>query len=590
MEKIQGRNRIFEINTFGQDVSVTVTPITPADNLMEYRITVDFAAPAVPGRIFIRWLEPFVDMLSTWTPNNRDRALYADWRPMRNYSRSAAGAPLLSLVGRDGTNSCTLALSDAATPTMLSAGISERCGDCYCVLELFINRMDVLQHYEATLRIDSRPIPFYESIFDVREFWTAHGYPNAYVPCDARRAMFSTWYNFQKEITAEGILHQCKLAKTYGMDTVIVDDGWQTAEFATGGYSYCGDWKAAPSKFPDMKGFVDSLHEMGMKCILWYSVPFVGVYTDAYKEFEGMYLWSRDGGKTSVLDPRFAKTRAYLVSIYESAVRGWGLDGLKLDFIDCFSLREESPQNYADMDCVSLEVAVEKLLCEITERLYAINPDILLEFRQSYIGPVMQKYGNILRVGDCVGGATINRLSSMDLRLVSGNKTAVHSDMILWNYDAPVETAADQLVNVLFCTPQISVLFDRLPDSHQQMLRYYLDFIEENRPVLLDGRLTLKGVEGGYSQIVATREGKTVAALYTNPVYQLADPCHTLILANGHGSATLYVENKVDPARYAFVTCNCMGEQTDSGMLTMEQGSVTPFTVPVCGFVTLTRI
>lgn len=590
MRKITGRIREFEIATFGQDVLVTITPESIHGDLQHYRITVDFAAPVVPEKIRIRWLEPFVDMLSTWTANNRDRSLYADWRPMRTYSRSAAGAPILSLVGRDGTNSCTIAVADAATPLMLSAGISERKGDCYCVLELFINRMDVMQHYETTLRIDARENPFYESIGETRRFWSECGYPPAYVPLDAKRAMFSTWYNFQKEITTDSVLRQCKMAKEYGLDTVIVDDGWQTTENATGGYSFCGDWEVAPSKIPDMKAFVDEVHAIGMKFMLWYSVPFVGVHTKAWEQFEGMYLWTRDGGKTGVLDPRFAKTRAYLVDLYAKAVREWNLDGLKLDFIDCFSLREESPSNYEDMDCVSIEAAVEKLLSEITTTLRAINPEILLEFRQSYIGPIMQKYGNILRVGDCVGGATINRVSGLDLRLLTDNGTAVHSDMILWNYDAPVETAADQMVNVLYCVPQISVLFDRLPPEHEKMLKYYLKFIDDHRHILLDGELILQGVEGAYSQVWAKADGKAIATAYNSPLLKLDEAHETLTVANGSGSAEIYLENCTGALGYTYEIVNCMGESVEQGEVRLADGSITKFSVPVCGFLHLSKV
>ncbi|MBQ8289190.1 MAG: alpha-galactosidase [Clostridia bacterium] len=591
MKKIMGRIREFEIETFDQGATVKIAPEEIDGDLQHYRIMVDFAEPVVPDKIRIRWLEPFVDMLSTWTPGNRfDRGLYADWRPMRTYSRTAAGAPVLSLVGRDGTNSCTVAVADAATPLMLSAGISERKGDCYCVLELFINRMDVMQHYETTLRIDSRKCPFYDSIKETRRWWSETGYPPAHVPADAKRAMFSTWYNFQKEITTDAVVRQCEMAKEYGLDTVILDDGWQTAENATGGYSFCGDWEVTPTKIPDMRALVDKIHTLGMKFMLWYSVPFVGVHTKAWEQFEGMYLWTRDGGKTGVLDPRFAKTRAYLVELYEKAVREWELDGLKLDFIDCFSLREESPANYEDMDCVSLEAAVEKLLSEITSTLRAINPEIMLEFRQSYIGPIMQKYGNILRVGDCVGGATINRVSSLDLRLLTDNGTAVHSDMILWNYDAPVETAADQMVNVLYCVPQISVLFDKLPAEHEKMLKYYLKFIDDNRSVLLDGELILRGVEGAYSQVCAKADGEAITTVFTNPLFKLEEAYGKLTIANGSGSCEVYIENTLQEIRYAYETVNCMGETAEEGQVCLAREAVTKFTVPVCGFLFLRKI
>lgn len=586
MQKIPGRVRTFDIDTCGQEVHVTVTPESLNGDVQFYRIAVTYPKKTVPGKIRIKWLEPFVDILSCWTPGGRfDRGLNSDWRPSWSHSRSAAGAPIISMVGASGANSCTFAVADAATPLAMSAGISEKLGDLVCVLELFINRIDELEHYETVLRIDSRDCPYYDSIKDVRRWWSEVGYAPAPVPEDAKRAMFSSWYNFQKDITTDALVEQCKMAKAVGLDTVIVDDGWQTAE-NNSGYSYCGDWEFAPSKIPDMKAFVDAVHDIGMKFMLWYSVPFVGVHTKVFSRFEGKFLNSKwNDGNTYILDPRFADVRAYLVETYEKAVREWGLDGLKLDFIDAFSLSDKSPTNYEDMDCSSLEAAVQKLLDEITTTLRAINPDILIEFRQSYIGPVMQKYGNILRVGDCVGGALINRVSGIDLRLLT-ESTAVHSDMILWNYEAPVETAADQMVNVLYCVPQISVLFDKLPDDHKKMLAFYLKFIDDNRHILLDGELIPLGVESKYSLVYAKTGSEVIATIYSNPVFKMEEELSRLVIANARGLADAYVDNRCDAKAYTYEIKNCMGETVDAGEVTLATG-ITRFEIPVCGFLML---
>lgn len=588
MQKIPGRIREFTINTYGQDVNVTISPEDIGDELQFYRISVTYPEKTVPGRIRFTWLEPFVDIMSTWTPGGRfERGLFSDWRPLSTSSRSAAGAPVLSLVGKGGNNSCTFAVADAATPLYMSAGVSERKGDVVCVLELFTNRIDLMDHYETVLRIDTRNCPFYDSIKDVRRWWSNASYPCAHVPEDAKRSMFSSWYNFQKDITTDTVFEQCKMAKEFGLDTLILDDGWQTAENA-GGYSYCGDWECTPSKIPSMKEFVDMVHGIGMKFMLWYSVPFVGVNTKNYERFIGKYLHTKgNDSRVYVLDPRFAEVRKFLVDTYEKAVREWGLDGLKLDFIDVFSLNEQSPTNYEDMDCPSLEAAVEKLLDEITTTLRAINPEILLEFRQSYIGPVMQKYGNILRVGDCVGGALINRVSATDLRLLTDNGTAVHSDMILWNYEAPVETAADQMVNVLYCVPQISVLFDKLPEDHKKMLAFYLKFIDDNRHILLDGELIPLGVEAAYTQIYAKIEGEAIATIYTNPIFRMKEAYKKLTIANGSGLPDAYIENLTGAdVKCSYEIKNCMGETVESGEVTLVKG-ITKFLLPICGFLFL---
>ena len=87
-------------------------------------------------------------------------------------------------------------------------------------------------------------------------------------------------------------------------------------------------------------------------------------------------------------------------------------------------------------------------------KLREVNPDICIEFRQGYTGPLMQTYGNMLRVGDCPIAAMNNRVGILNLRSLR-EKTAVHSDMLMWNEKDSVESAALQFINVLYGVPQI---------------------------------------------------------------------------------------------------------------------------------------
>lgn len=191
----------------------------------------------------------------------------------------------------------------------------------------------------------------------------------------------------------------------------------------------------------------------------------------------------------AALDPRFPEVRDYLIGLYEKALREWDLDGFKLDFIDTFEIRGEDPavaENYAGRDFKSLPEAVDVLLSETMRRLRAIKPEVMIEFRQRYIGPAMRKYGNMFRAADCPNDAVTNRVRTIDVRMLAGD-SAVHADMLMWNYAEPVETAALQLLNVLFSVPQVSVRLEAVPAEHRAMLRFYLGFWREYRDVLLDG-------------------------------------------------------------------------------------------------------
>ncbi len=66
------------------------------------------------------------------------------------------------------------------------------------------------------------------------------------------------------------------------------------------------------------------------------------------------------------------------------------------------------------------------------DRLRAIKPEVMIEFRQSYIGPKMRRYGNLFRADDCPLDAISNRVRCSDIRLIAGD-TAVHADMLMSN-------------------------------------------------------------------------------------------------------------------------------------------------------------
>ena len=90
---------------------------------------------------------------------------------------------------------------------------------------------------------------------------------------------------------------------------LIVDDGWQTMDDRRG-YRYTGDWE--PVRVGDMKSFVDRVHRLDVKFMLWYSLPFIGENAGNYERFRGKYLryWESQGAW--VLDPRYPEVREFI--------------------------------------------------------------------------------------------------------------------------------------------------------------------------------------------------------------------------------------------------------------------------------------
>ena len=485
--------------------------------------------------------------------------------------------PLHSLVSVDGRNRMTVALSDATTPTSIATGVCEENACIEWDITFFTVKVAPLKEYSATVRIDIRDIMYYDAAYDVVKWWESEcGYVPAYVPEHAKLPMNSLWYSYHQQLDVEDIIKECRLSRAIGMDTVIVDDGWQTEDNSRG-YQFCGDWEVAPSKIPDMKSFVDRIHETGMKVMLWFSVPFVGTGAKNYERFKDMLLDDTGNGRTYFsLDPRYKEVRDFLVGIYATAVRDWGFDGLKLDFIDSFILKGRSLEHDDRRDHVSLEDGIDALMTEVTDTLRSIDPDVLIEFRQSYVGPAIRKYGNMLRVSDCPNDAIKNRQDVVDLRLTSGN-TAVHSDMLMWHYDDTVESAALQFVATLYSVPQISVKIDRLCESHKKMLAFYLSFWRENRDILINGRLTAKNPESAYSIVCAEKDGRAIYTCYTDTLVDCTGYVQTVAVNSSSKSLLIKGADKK-----AYRVLDCMGDRVEEGTVC---GEICQISVPLSGMV-----
>lgn len=571
----------------GFNVSWHATELQQGINLITLRLEAEEAA--TPPVFTLRWSHPAIDIQGSWNPaQDRNKSFKADWmRTLR--SNAAASAPVYALFNSNGRNRLTFAYSDALNSVYYSGSISEETADFHCCVQLFTETTAPFHSYEAKLLVDTRDVPYYESLNGVQAWWSEMPeYQPAFVPDAAKEPMYSTWYSMHQNVTDVQIEEQCRIAKNLGMEAVIVDDGWQTADNRRG-YAYCGDWEAYEGKFPDMKRHVDAVHALGMKFILWYSVPFIGKYSQAWNRFHTKILRFNEGHGAAVLDPRYPDVREYIINTYENAVKEWGLDGFKLDFIDTFYSPElQIPSTVEGKDYESIPAAVDRLLTDTIGRLRELNPAIMIEFRQMYIGPAMRKYGNMFRASDCPNDSTQNRVRTLDLRLICGN-TAAHADMMMWHPAEPVESAALQLINCLFSVPQVSVLLDKLPSDHLKMLTYWLGFWKENRTLLLDSPIAPMNPELLYPLVRAVHEDQGIIVTYQEQVVPIdaAASVSQWIVVNGRRQDGIYVEVTGEVGTAKVLIRNCCGETIEELSVELTAG-MHKLAIPASGLAIIT--
>ena len=552
--------REFVITAENPAVRAQILPVSSQDGIDLYRVEIDTPDGMPLSPVKIEWEEEMYDTLSIWAPQlKRNRQMKQWFLPTVNQSTFYSGAPILTTVGAENKNALTVAVSDVCTPTEIAYWIKDldeqdKLG--YSV-SFFTGNCSWVGHYTAEIRIDNRRVPYYEAIPAVSRWWEKDcGYTFLPMPPAAEDALYSSWYSFHQAPKDDLLLKDLELAAEMGMKTVILDDGWQFPGPSSGTYSECGTWQMSPDKFADFKTFVRKVHELGMKIMVWFCVPFVGINSPVFKQFEGKYLYVEYGiMECGTLDPRYPEVRDYIKNTYKQFLKDYDIDGFKLDFIDSFKPGDLTADYHSGMAYETVEEAVHTLLDEIVAELGEIKPDLLYEYRQGYVGPAINHYGNMLRVGDCAYDALTNRIGTVDLRLMD-YPVAVHADMLLWGKQETPEMCARQLLNILFSVPQISVRLAEVPEEHRRLVKAYVDYWTANRDVLLHGKFMPVQPELNYTAVTAEGENKTITVLYASQPYTFTGKaCDVFVCGEESG---LIFENPTENALTAEIF-DCFG-------------------------------
>jgi alpha-galactosidase len=568
-----------------QGFTLALTSARLAEGLDLVTVKLTSARAQTPPAFTIRWGVPSHGVAGQWTPGRHlDKSIKPDWARSRlEPSMFAKSAPVVTLFGGDNRNVLTFAASDALNTVLSGSGVREEDGVIYNELQFFTERHQALSGYTVELRLDRRAVPYHQALGDVATWWARAQKPAA-VPAAARSPMYSTWYNFHQNLDPKALLEELAVGKTLGLDTVIVDDGWQTLDNHRG-YAFTGDWR--PERFPDMKGFVDAAHKLGVKVMLWYAVPFVGQKAAVAGQWKTRALRLEERMGAYVLDPRFPDVRKFVIGIYQKALADWGIDGFKLDFIERFTADPTTVLEARDgRDLASVNEATDRMMTDVMGELHQLRSDVMIEFRQPYIGPLIRKYGNMFRAGDCPNSYLANRVKTIDLRLLSGD-TAVHSDMLMWHPGEPVESAALQLLNVMFSVPQVSVRLKEIPPEHLEMLRFYLGYWTRNRAVLLDGGLAPLFPAENYPVVSAAGADKEIAALYSDGFARVAGK-KAIEVINAKSSAAVPLVSEQYLGTYDYTISDCRGRPVKKGRVVLRKGT-TSFDVPPSGLLALVR-
>lgn len=576
------QDEIFTIEK-GDTVGVAVEKVSEKEDVTVWRFAVRWQNGT--DEISVCWRTPMLDILGRWFPMCRtDRTVPPTWRGWCT-SSFCYNSPLYCHYNGKQTNRYTFSLSECLHLVYSKSGVNEVTGNLECSFRLPLGQFTGKNETVLFLRIDTRPVTVGEAISDAAAWWEEDcALTPAPVPDECRDPLYSFWYSYHQDITTEAVLAECKRARDLGFSIAKIVDGWQTDDCNLG-YAYCGDWEPAKSKIPDMKAMTDGIHALGMKYILWYSAPFVGIHTKNYERFLPMALRFDDAAhEVMIVDPRYKEVRDWLISTYVNAERDWAPDGIRLDFIDSWIEHPNNAPYNERMDIPDLFEAVYAFLRDAMAALRAINPRLMFEFRQGYIGPCMRQFGNIFRVSDCPDDYISNRVGILDLRmLVRGS--AVHCDMLMWHKDEKPETAALQIIGTLFGTLQYSARIENMSEECYAMSRFWLSFMKEHKKLLLESDFACFDPANLYTWAKTTDREACAVAVYAPDHIVTPDARSTVYLANG------CMETEIPVALdgvYDTTVYSCTG-RIESKQEAVVFSGIRRLSVPVGGLAVLTK-
>lgn len=430
-------------------------------------------AVAVAGRVGplqIRFSLPILDMQMYWTPECRVPVCKLLWQ-IEIQAAAQRHFPYLAFGTAAGANRASVAVSNFIDDCRISA----RMNQATCQYDITITIVLQKETEDFHFCLDRRGTLGWLDI--LREFVQQQCGPAVPYPAAAWSPVYCTWYAVHAAVTQEWAEKTAAAAARLGFGTFIVDDGWcfdvmkrVSPETITTWYENIGDWEVSTQKFPDMAGHVLRVQGMGLKYLLWVAPHLVGDRSRLYQEIrselgrdylEGYYLLDvTRPGPCRILQEK-------IVALLER----YGLDGLKIDFLDQYWPTVEQPRGRRTLGFIR----------DLSEAIRSRRPEALIEFRQGYATPAMLPYGTQFRAGDVPFDYLDNFMRLAQIRVgLPESGVPVHADPAYWHPQESRENIARHLMAALAGVPMLSMDLLSLQPHEEAIIRHWLGFYREH--------------------------------------------------------------------------------------------------------------
>lgn len=379
--------------------------------------------------------------------------------------------------------------------------------------------------------------------------------PKPVFPEAAWQPVFCSWYVVHAAFDSTWVEKAAKAAAELGFGTFILDDGWcydrwkRASPSEVNWYAPLGDWQVSTAKLPDFAAHVKRVQACGIKYMLWVAPFMVGIDSDFYARYRDRLLPDEFNGYR-LLDTADPESSGEMLDKLEFLMKEYGLDGLKVDFLDEPTRRSDAPRGHNIM----------RFVTELSRRIRAANPEAMIEFRQNYATPQMVALGTQFRAVDCPFDYLINFKRCCQIRLSIGDGVPVHADPAYWAEDELPVNIARHMIAMFAGVPMVSIDIDELSESEKKIVSYHLALYRENLPVFQAARwkIGLSLAEVDFAAAVTAE--KTIIILNNARALDQA-----LAAASGE-VLILNLSAEELPLKHA-VCCDCFGDTAPAGVI-----------------------
>lgn len=458
--------------------------------------------PGHSGIMQMRFSVPILDMHGYWVPESRTPSTKIVW-VIESKSAGQRAFPFIAFFNSRQINRLSAGLTNLTD----DAGILAKMNQEKCTYDITIEVALGSGSKDFELVIDQRPQVWTDSLADWRK---ALALPLPEFPEGAWEPVFCTWYAVHAAVTQDWVEKNAEVASRLGFRTLIIDDGWcfdvmkrVSPETISTWYEMIGDWNLSEKKFPDFENHRKRVQAMGMKYLLWVAPFLIGAKSELYKQLADIVKPEYHEG-CYTFDSSRKEAAKLLLGKMKHVIQAYGLDGLKVDFLDYIFPNMEEPRGEDTTHFIQ----------ELAETIREVKKDALIEFRQAYATPGMLAYGTQFRAGDVPFDFIDNFHRLTQIRISVGDGVPVHADPAYWHpQESPVNISRHMIAS-LAGVPMLSMDLLAISETEQKIIRHWLGFYQAHRETFNYGKWDVAYHQSGAAYAMVSNEKESIVILH----------------------------------------------------------------------------